>query len=149
MPRYASNLTKGTTSTTVGVGSVEGSASGRGWIYYFSGGSSAAPADNNIVFEFQRSTSSPTGTSLTPSLLDAADVRAATCVVKYNLSVQGTNTANTILLSLPCNQKASVQWYALPGCEIVIPASANTGVHVNTPVAGGTPAATCVVHHQE
>lgn len=148
MGYYGSRLTKATSSTTVGFGSFEGSTSRRGRLAYFGGGSSTAPADNNIVFEIQRSTTTPTGTSVTPNAFDPVDV-AATCVVKENLTVQGTNTAGTVLLSLPCNQKASVQWYALPGGEIVVPATAATGVHLNSPTAGGTPAITAVIHHIE
>lgn len=148
MGYYGSRLAKATSSTTVGVGSLEGSTSRRGRLAYMSGGSSAAPADTNIVFEIQRSTTTPTGTSVTPNAFDPADV-AATCVVKENLTVQGSNTSGALLLSLPCNAKASVQWYALPGGEIVVPATASTGVHFNTPVAGSTPAITMEIHHIE
>jgi hypothetical protein len=148
MALYSSRLAKATTATAVGVGSLEGSANTRGWLFYFSGGSTAAPADNNIEFQLQRSTTTPTGTSVTPNALDPADT-AARCVVKENLTVQGTETAGAYLLALPCNQKATVQWWATPGCEIVVPASANTGFHVDTPVAGGTPAVACILHHRE
>jgi hypothetical protein len=148
MGMYGSNILKATSSTTVGFGSFEGSTSRRGRLAYFGGGSSAAPADNNIVFEIQRSTTTPTGTGVTPNAFDPADP-AATCVIKSALTVQGTNTAGTVILSLPCNQKASVQWYAHPGGEIVVPATANTGVHFNTPVAGATPAITAAIHHYE
>jgi hypothetical protein len=148
MGMYGSRLTKATSSTTVGFGSLSGSVTRRGRLHYLGAGSSAAPADNNIVFEIQRHTTAATGSSVTPNAFDPADV-AATCVVLENLSVQGTNTAGALLLSLPCNQKASVQWYALPGGEIVVPATANTGVHFNTPTAGSTPAITAAIHHSE
>lgn len=150
MANYAAKLQKTTTSITIGVGSIEAPASSmrRVRIYFASFGSAAAVADNAFLFELNRSTTAATGTAVTPLTLDPADAACVT-LAKTNNTVQGTNTANAIPLSIPLNQRATCEWYAPPGCEIVIPATASNGISFNTPTTSGTNDATITVHFSE
>lgn len=150
MAKYGSELTKATTSTTIGVGSVEAPASSprRVAIYDLVFGSSAAAADNVFLWEVNRSTTAATGTSVTPNALDAADPASVT-LTKQNNTVQGTNTAGAIPLVVPLNQRATFRWVAAPGGELIIPATASNGFSFNTPTASGTPSATVGVMFEE
>jgi hypothetical protein len=138
MANFSVQLLKGTTSTTVGVGSVEcpGSGMKRFGIYdAVFGADPATLGTSSFRFELQRSTTAATGTAFTPDPCDAAEAASVT-VAKSNLTVQGTNTAGKIQLTMPLNQQATARWVPQPGREIIVPASANNGLHVNTPVAG-------------
>lgn len=150
MAKYGSELNKATTSTTIGVGSLEQPASGmrRFKVYDLIFGSEQTPADQVFLFEINRSTTVATGTGVTPNALDPADTAAVT-ITRENLTVQGTNTAGAIPLAVPLNQRATFRWVAAPGSEIVVAATANFGLHVNTPTASGTPAATVTVLIEE
>lgn len=141
MPAYSAQFLKATSSTTVGVASIEcpSSTPRRIKIYELIVGSDATTlGTSDFRFEMNRSTTASTGTSVTPQLLDPADV-ASSAVVKSNLTVQGTNTAGAILLTIPLNEQATARWIVNPGDELVVPATNNNGFHLNTPVAGGTP----------
>lgn len=151
MAKYANQILKGTTSTTVGVGSLEcpGSTPRRIKLCEFLPGSDAATlGTSNWRWEVNRSTSAATGTAVTPNALDPADA-AAVSLIKSNLTVQGTNTAGAIPLTIPLNQQATFRWVANPGFEIVVPATNNAGLHFNTPVAGGTPSAAATITFEE
>jgi hypothetical protein len=150
MANYAVKMQKTTTSTTVAVGSIEAPASSMRQIriFYACFGSGASPADNTILFELQRSTTAATGTAFTPVPLDPAHAACA-ALGKTNNTVQGTNTAGAIALSIPINTRATCEWYAPPGCEIVIPATASNGIHFNTPTTSGTGDATITAHFSE
>jgi hypothetical protein len=138
MAKYGAELQKATTSTTVGVGSIEAPAANmrRISLYEMIFGSAAAAADNTFEFEVNRSTTAATGTAVTPEPLDMADA-ACVALAKSNLTVQGTNTAGKIPLSAPLNQRATFRWLAKEGGELIIPATANAGFHINTPTSTG------------
>lgn len=143
MASYGNQVLKSTTSTSVGVGSIECAGTGmrRFKLCDLIVGSDAATlGTSNFRFEVQRSTSAATGTAVTPEPLDPADAAAVT-LIKSNLTVQGTNTAGKIPLTIPLNQQATFRWVPQPGREIVVPANANAGLHINTPVSGNTPSA--------
>jgi hypothetical protein len=151
MGRYGAEMNKSTTSTTIGVGSVEAPAAAmrRIFLYDLIFGSEATPADNVFLFEVNRSTTAATGTAVTPNALDPGDPIAAVTLVKENLTVQGTNTAGAVPLSTPLNQRASFRWVAAPGGELVVVATALFGFHFNTPTAVGTPAASISANFNE
>lgn len=150
MANYSAQLQKTSTSTTVGVGSIEapGSSMRRFRVYFASFGSAATTADNVFLIQLNKSTATATGTSFTPVLLDAADAACVT-IAKTNLTVQGTNTASAFLLTVPLNQRATAFWYAPPGGELVVPATANAGIHFNTPTTSGTNDMTITAHFSE
>lgn len=115
--------------TIVGVTS-GGSNLKRPGIYQILFGSTATPADNALLFEGQRSTAAGTGTTSTaPTALDPADT-AADCTSNQNHSADPTFTANTILLYLPLNQRASHRWDSDPLGALVGAATANNGIGI-------------------
>jgi len=144
MAKFGNQILKTTTSTTVGVGSIEMAGSGmrRAKLCELILGSDAGTlGTSNFRFEVQRSTTAATGTTVALNPLDPADSLAAVTLLKSSLTVQGSNTAGQIPLTIPLSQQATFRWVANPGFEIVIPAIANNGLHINTPVAGNTPSA--------
>jgi hypothetical protein len=141
MANYGNEINKATSSTSVGVGSLEAPASSmrRVDLYEVIAGSDAGtPTDNGLRFEVNRSTTAATGTAVTPEPLDPADA-ACVALLKSNNTVQGTNTAGKIPLSWAMNSRTTFRWSAAPGSEIVVPAVASNGLSFNTPVANGTP----------
>lgn len=151
MAKYANQILKATTSTTIGVGSLEAPTSSFRRVRLcelICGSDAATLGTSNFRWEVQRSTTASTGTSVTPEPLDSAEAACA-AVLKSNLTVQGTNTAGKIPLTIPLNEQATFRWVANPGFEIIIPATANNGLHFNTPVSGGTPSAAATVVFDE
>jgi hypothetical protein len=148
MARYSAELNKGTTSTTIGVGSIEAPGSGmrRIKLYDLLFSSEATPADNAFLFRAKRSSTASTGTSVTPSPLDPADA-ACVALAKENLSAEGTG--GVVLFSWAMNQRASLRWVCKDGSELVIAATAAAGIIIETPVAINTPAATVEVFFEE
>lgn len=143
MAKYGAEMNKATTSATIGVGAIycAGAAMRRIKLYDLIFGSEATPADQVFLFEVNRSTTAPTSTGVTPNALDPADPAALT-LAGENITIQGTNTAGAVPLAVPLNQRATMRWVAREGSEIVVPATAANGLHINTPTASGTPAAT-------
>ena len=138
MAKYAAQVLKSVTSTTVGVGAlVVGQARIR--LQELIVGSDAATlGTSNFRFEVRGSTSSPTGTSITPQPLDLADASSSTNVFS-NLSANGTLVSGEVLLTMPLDEIVTFRWIAVPGSEIVIPATTGSGIHLMTPVCGNTP----------
>lgn len=89
-------------------------------------GADGTPADNALVLDISRMTADGTGTSATPVAADAADA-ASTMLSKANYTVEPTVTANSSQLTLPFNVRATFQWMAAPGSEIVTPATSANG----------------------
>lgn len=135
MPGYAVDFQR-TASTSASLGNLTAPGSGmrRAWVYFIQHGSEAAAADNPFLYTLQRCTTAGTRTSVTPQLLDAADA-AAVSTAGENHTVEPTYTSGAILLNTPVNQRATVQWYAPPGGELVIPATASNGLGIQTPTA--------------
>src|SRR5262245_12587554 len=99
----------------------------RAWIFDVSAGPDTAPADNTLVYKVDRQTTVGTGTSITPHPIDAAD-GATTLVGTANHTVEPTITDNTELLEVSANQRASFRWVAVPGSELVVPATNTNGL---------------------
>jgi hypothetical protein len=149
MAKYGAELTKATTSTTVGVGSLEAPASGmrRIALQHMLFGSEAAPAENAFKLRVRRTTTANTGSAVVPRALDAADP-VAVSLPKENLTVEGS-LSDITGPAVPTHQKATFQWWAMPGSEIIVPATALAGLIFQTPTAGGTPAATWYLIFEE
>lgn len=136
MARYNCDLTR-TGDATNGVAIYQaGSGMRRTKIYDLFVGYSGTPADASAVAKIQRSTTAPTGgTSKTPQPLDSADAAAVTLAMDGAVT-NGTVTSNAFLLTVPFNQRTTVRWVARqPDGELVIPATANNGVHLLTPTS--------------
>jgi hypothetical protein len=120
----------------------------RGWLYDILVSSDATPADLAGQFDVIRGTVSGTGTGVTARPLDGANP-AATIAPEGGTFTGQTKTALSALLSFGLNQKATFRWVAIPGGEIVIPATADAWVGLESVAHGGTPNINCTMHWEE
>lgn len=120
----------------------------RAYIYDLLVGSDATPADIATEFNMIRGTVSGTGTAITPVALDPAMPAAIFAGEGGTFSGQ-TKTANTILLMLALNQRATFRWVAAPGGELVVPATSDNWVGLESIASGGTPNINAGFHYEE
>lgn len=138
MAKFSATMTR-TASTTLSVGALTAAAANmrRFKIYEWSfGAAEATPNDTGFVWEIQRCTTAGTaGSAVTPTTIDPADTLASTVVGGQAHSADPTLTAGAILESIGLNQRATFRWVAVPGCELVAPATASNGFAFRTPTA--------------
>jgi hypothetical protein len=140
MAKFPAQFLKATSSTTVGVASIETAASSPRRIKLLElwiGSDAGTLGTSDFRFDVNRITGVATGTGVTIAGLDPADI-TFTSIVRSNLSANGTGNT-TVALCIPLSQQATVRWVANPGSEIVVPAANSNGLNVNTPVSGNTP----------
>lgn len=102
-------------------------------------GSDAAPADNSAKYAIQRGTTAGTpGSAITPQAIDPADPAALASSGLAVFSVGPTLTAAAFLLQWAQNQRATFRWFAIPGKELVLPATANYSLNLMSLVVGGS-----------
>lgn len=136
-------------SKTVVAVNAAASAMRRVKLYYIAMGSEGVPADLANSWTVARSTAAGTSTSFTGLPLDAADA-AFSGACGFNHSVEPTYTAGGTLLYEPLNQKATLQWQAPPGGELVVPATASNGIGVGLyGTVGSSVATSSTVHFEE
>lgn len=118
---------------TLAVGALYEPASGmrRIKVYQLIVGCEAASGDTVTPWAVQRSTTAPTATVVTPSPHDPADP-ATGILAGETVTVNGTLTAGIFPLRVPLNQRSAFQWVAKTGKEIIVPATANNGLHFLT-----------------
>lgn len=148
MGKYAVDLQR-TAHAAQSVGNITAPGAGmrRAKIYFVQYGCEGDAADNEFLWTLQRCTTTGTRTAVTPQLLDPADAAAVTTAGE-NHTVEPTYTAGAILLNTPLNQRATYQWMAPPGGELVIPATANNGIGLLTPTMTAL-AVTAQIHLEE
>ena len=115
----------------------DASAVQRGSVTRVTLSSSATPADNAIIWTFQRCTTTGTMTSVTPALRDTAD-GAADLLAGENATAEPTYTASTELFDNALNQRATLIVVYQEGHEITIPATANNGLGIKAAHASFT-----------
>jgi len=110
----------------------------------------SAPADITLKHTVQRCTAIGTGTGFTPVKLDN-DAPVAQLVCTVNHTAEPTYTASAFLLEGGVNQRATFRWVAAPGGEILIPATAASGVGIFTIDVGAaaTPNVEATIHWEE
>lgn len=102
-------------------------------------GCAATPADQATKFSLLRCTAAGTaGSSFTPIALDPNDPAALATCGQGVFSVEPTYTANSNLLVLDVNQRATVRWVAAPGGELMAPATASNGIGLRSLSGTGT-----------
>lgn len=109
--------------------SVIGATTVRPRVYEFTMGITTAPnsTDQQGAFAIGRwTTSAGTTTSATPNPVDPSDV-ASTSTAGITYTAEPTYAA-TYLFSNAMNQRATFRWVAVPGYELVNPATATTGI---------------------
>jgi len=148
MPAYSVEMNR-TAHATLCVGAIYGDAAAprRSKLFRLICGSEGAPADVAFLWQVQRQTTAGTSTAVAPQALDAGD-GAAINDAGENYTVNGTLTAAAILLSVALHQRATFHFYAVPGREIVMPATAGYGVGIWTPTMTAL-AVTATVHYEE
>lgn len=101
-------------------------------------GSAATPADHATKFYIGRTTADGTGTAFTPIALDPSDP-AAVFTSKYDYSAEPTYAANALALGpFGLNQRAPYRWVAMPGFELIAPATAANGLALRSASGTGT-----------
>lgn len=119
-------------------------------IHYFSLGSSAAVGDTAALMVLQRFTAVGTeGGGFTPIALDPANPAALSDCGVGVFSVEPTYTASAILWKQAFNQRATVQWWAAPGEELIAPATANNGIGIKSVSSTSTQTIDCCLHWNE
>jgi hypothetical protein len=141
MPKFAVQLTRTTTSTSLGIGSVEIPSGGshRFKLMEFEFGSDAATLGTSYFrLEVQRSTGPATSSNLvTPTPLeDPSDSIAIQ--PKKELTANGT-LSGSALITMAIAEQATFRYVAYPGSEIIVPGVPFAGIHFLTPVCGNTP----------
>ncbi len=132
--RYATDVLD-TNTVDITVGGLTSAATIRPRIYEFSIGSAATPADQAAAYHLERYTAAGTSTAVVPQALDPADPASLLAATTgENHSVEPTYTAAAILMDIPVNQRATYRWFAVPGGEIVMPATAANGIGLITRV---------------
>lgn len=114
-------------------------------IYDIVVGSDAAPADNAGEYNMIRGTVSGTGTSVTPRALDSADP-SALATAKQGTFTGQTKTANSSLLMIALNQRATFRWVAVPDGELVVPATSDNWIGLESIANSGTPNTNFTAH---
>lgn len=131
MGKRYSNSASGTTLTaSTTVQQTVGSTNTRFQVYdlVISGGG-VAPADNAAEYQLKRLTAGGTVTAFTPVALDPADpatlLTLTTAGCGFSASGEPTYTANSQLLDIAVNQRATFRWVARERSEIIAPNSTN------------------------
>ncbi len=137
MRRYSADF-QTAAGTNLTIGEVIAATTTRGRIYDLLVGSDATPADLAGEFNMIRGTVSGTGTAVTPRALDPGDP-AALLTAKQGTFVTQTKTANSSLLNVGLNQRATFRWVAVPDGEFVIPAVSDNWIGLECIAHGGTP----------
>ena len=125
MAAYTAELNR--TGTTADVGSVEapGASMRRIAIMKAEFAIDATPADLTLTWVFIRTSTTSTGTTVTPSPVNPAD---AACVALSKDVITSPGTTGVILSSIPLNQRATYTWVAYGEGELIIPATAAAGI---------------------
>lgn len=133
MSRYNAGTGQGgtqqvmTTTYKTLVGLTSPATTRRAWIYDVMCGADGTPADNAMAAILDRQSTTGTGTAVTPRPLDSSD-GATTIVGTVNMTAEPTVTADTDLLEVAFNQRATFRWVASPGGELVVPATNTNGI---------------------
>ena len=124
------------------------SAPRRGKLYDILIGANGTPADNYVTWDVSRITTTSTGSTTTPKVLDPADAAILAQTV-VNSTTEPTVTADSALFSVAINQRASYRWVAAPGSELVWPATSCAGFTVRALSGAYTGTVTAEIMGQE
>ena len=117
-------------------------------IYELDISSDATPADVATEYNLIRGTVSGTGTSLTTVALDPADP-SSLATAKGGTFTGQTKTSNTEMLEIALNQRATWRWVAVPDGELIVPATSDNWIGIESINSGGTPNTNVTMHWQE
>src|SRR3990167_4484342 len=135
--KFSAGLTQTSVSSATGatgsdaVGELQSAATVRPRVYDIIFSQGGTPADNVVRWEVTRATTSATGTAAVENALDPAWASLNLAVCEEEITVGPTVTADTQMLDFDLNQRATFRWVAAPGSEIILPATAASGVFFN------------------
>lgn len=134
----------------LGLINLNNGANVRAMIYELLIGSDATPADlaGELVLN-RTSAAGAGGTALTEVPLDSLTVAATVAATGGTFTVQPTDTANTELLMIGLNQRATFRWVTDIVNALIGIASANNGLFLRSVAHGGTPNLNCTIHWAE
>lgn len=125
--RYAAPGNQATITTSFKTAlTIVASTSTRGAIYHFVLSTLGVAADGVLEWALKAFTSPGTTTAVTPRKLDGGDT-VALLAAGSNATVEPTYTASSEVFDQGINQRATYTWIAIPGGEILVPATASNG----------------------
>lgn len=147
---FAGGVASGTDKTIWNLFNPAATPTRRAAIYYFNLGSDDTPADQACRFLLGRTTAVGTeGSGYTPVNSDIAGPAGELDLGCGAFSAEPTYTASKTLWAQSANQRASIQWYAQPGCEFLVPATQNAGIGLKSSASTSTQAYESAVLFQE
>lgn len=138
MARRYSIVHETAAGTTLTIIQLNGVTTTRAWIYDIIVGSDATPADVATQFDVNRGTVSGTGSAITARALDPQNPAALLAGEGGTFTGQ-TKTANSAMLSFGLNQRATFRWVAVPDGELVVPATSDNWIGLESIASTGTP----------
>ena len=111
-------------------------------------GPNVVPVSGLFIYEAERTTTTGTGTSVTPEPLDAAHGLAAEVAARSLATAEPTNTGAPAL-SVPMFSQATFRWAAAPGSELMSQLTANAGWGFASRSPALTTATRCTALHEE
>lgn len=146
----AAGVASGTDKTQITAFNPAATPTSRGAIFHILIGSVATPADQAARFTMGRITAVGTeGAGFTPNNLDPAGPAGAYDSGVGVFSVEPTYTANKQIWQASANQRATINWWADPGCELILAATQNNGAGLKTASSSSTQAYESAIYFSE
>lgn len=142
-------LNTGDTANAVGSIEPDAGATVRPRIYDLVFGQGGTAADNTVRYELQRFTASGAGNAAGNEVALDPGAPSADAITLEEFTTVSTVAANTELLDIVLNQRATFRWVAAPGGEIIIPATADEGIVIDVNSSGYTGLAVVTLHWEE
>lgn len=141
MPNRYSVMHQTAAGTDLPIINLTGSATVRVALSHLILGSDATPADVAGEFVIDRTTDTGIGgTALTENALDPLSPTAGGAAVGGTFGTAPADTANSNLIAVPLNQRATFTWWAREGFELYSILTASNGLMLNSVgMSSGTP----------
>jgi hypothetical protein len=150
MGRRYHGMASAATGTNLTILTLISAATIRPKLYDLIIGCVATPADQATKFSVLRFTAAGTeGSGFTPVAIDPNDPAALADYGCGAFGVEPTYTANSNVLQISMNQRATIRWVAAPGGELMAPATAANGLGVRSISGTGTAAHEVSAWHEE
>lgn len=138
---FAGGVASGADKTIWNLFNPAATPTSRGAIFHIMIGSDDTPADQAMRFLVGRTTGVGTeGSGFTPNNLDPAGPAGAYDLGVGAYTIEPTYTASKNLLTCSLNQRATLTWWADPGCELVLAATQNNGAGLKSSASSSTQA---------
>ena len=147
---FCGGVASGTDKSFLNLHNVAASPTSRARIFYVTCGSDDTPADQAMRLLIGRTTAVGTeGAGFTPNNLDPVGPAGAWDFGVGVFSVEPTYTANKELIVVSINQRATYQFYANEGKELICAATQNNGLGIKSKASTSTQAYEATVQFTE